>query len=158
MREIAAEAGVTAMLANRYFGSKEQLFARVLEDVTAHSFILTPEALASDDLPRSMATSLVAITTPGDNPLDGFAMMMHSLGNKHAVRIARRNVERGRQKELAALLKGPYAEERASVILALVAGFQAMRQTLGLSALVKADPNVMTHILAGVLKQLTRGE
>ena len=30
VREIAAGAGVTAMLVNRYFGSKEQLFAEVI--------------------------------------------------------------------------------------------------------------------------------
>ena len=158
LREIAMEAGVTAMLVNRYFGSKEQLFAKILEDVTAQSFILTPEALASDDLAQSMAASLVAITKPGNSPLDGFSMMMHSLGNKDAVRIARRNVEQGRQKELVALLKGPKAQERAAVILALVAGFQVMRQTVGLSALVKADPDAMTNILAGVLQQLTKRE
>ena len=32
VREIAAGAGVTAMLVNRYFGSKEQLFAEVIAD------------------------------------------------------------------------------------------------------------------------------
>ena len=30
-REIAADAGVTAALVNRYFGSKEKLFAEVIE-------------------------------------------------------------------------------------------------------------------------------
>lgn len=31
VREIAGDAGVTAMLVNRYFGSKEQLFAEAVE-------------------------------------------------------------------------------------------------------------------------------
>lgn len=31
VREIAAGAGVTAMLVNRYFGSKEQLFAEAVD-------------------------------------------------------------------------------------------------------------------------------
>ena len=35
VREIAAGAGITAMLVNRYFGSKEQLFAEVVADTMA---------------------------------------------------------------------------------------------------------------------------
>ena len=31
VREIASDAGVTAMMVNRYFGSKEQLFAEAVE-------------------------------------------------------------------------------------------------------------------------------
>jgi AcrR family transcriptional regulator len=158
VREIAQEAGVTAMLVNRYFGSKQQLFAEVLEHVMAQSFLLTPEAIASDDLAKKMATSLVAVTKHGDSPLDGFSIMMHSLGNKDAVRIARRNVEQGRQKQLASLLKGRNAQERAAVILALIAGFQVMRQTLGLTALSKADPDDMADILAGVLQGLMKSD
>lgn len=40
VREIAADAGVTAMLVNRYFGSKEKLFAEAVEtSFTAPVFI-----------------------------------------------------------------------------------------------------------------------
>src|SRR5262252_9033329 len=35
VREIAEGAGVTAMLVNRYFGSKERLFAEVVADTMA---------------------------------------------------------------------------------------------------------------------------
>ena len=43
VREIAAGAGVTAMLVNRYFGSKERLFAEVLAATSATPTILSPE-------------------------------------------------------------------------------------------------------------------
>ncbi|MGZ8814950.1 MAG: TetR family transcriptional regulator [Mycobacterium sp.] len=35
LREIAGDAGVTAMMVNRYFGSKEQLFAGAVESAFA---------------------------------------------------------------------------------------------------------------------------
>src|SRR5438445_354828 len=43
VREIAKGAGVTAMLVNRYFGSKEQLFAEVVEVILTTKGILTEE-------------------------------------------------------------------------------------------------------------------
>ncbi len=48
VREIARGAGVTAMLVNRYFGSKEQLFAEVIAQAMTTPVILSAENLASD--------------------------------------------------------------------------------------------------------------
>ena len=39
VREIAEGAGVTAMLVNRYFGSKEQLFAEVVAEIMTRPII-----------------------------------------------------------------------------------------------------------------------
>src|SRR5258705_6313020 len=50
VREIAEGAGVTAMLVNRYFGSKEELFAGVLPATSATPTILTQENLRSSNL------------------------------------------------------------------------------------------------------------
>ena len=43
VREIAAGAGVSAMLVNRYFGSKEKLFAEVCADTMAAPMILATD-------------------------------------------------------------------------------------------------------------------
>src|SRR5580692_6330689 len=72
VREIAAGAGVTAMLVNRYFGSKEQLFAEVARDAMRDPAILTPENLAAPDLAGALAAALVKVTDPASTPLDGF--------------------------------------------------------------------------------------
>jgi AcrR family transcriptional regulator len=45
VREIAHGAGVTAMLVNRYFGSKEQLFAEVIARAMTSPTILTDRTL-----------------------------------------------------------------------------------------------------------------
>src|SRR3978361_527894 len=62
VREIASGAGVTAMLVNRYFGSKEKLFAEVLADTMATPDILTAENLAGPDFGATIAAVLVEIT------------------------------------------------------------------------------------------------
>jgi len=53
-------------------------------------------------------------------------------------------------------MEGPHAEERAAILLSLVAGFQAMRQIMGLSALTDAHPKVPQEILEGLFRELMR--
>src|SRR5215471_9974646 len=84
VREIAAGAGVTAMLVNRYFGSKENLFAEVAADTMRDPVILSAENLAQSDLAAALARSLVEVTTPGATPLDGFLILLHSASSPRA--------------------------------------------------------------------------
>jgi len=65
VREIAAGAGVTAMLVNRYFGSKAKLFAKAVATTMAEPIILADENLHGRERAAQMARALVAITTPG---------------------------------------------------------------------------------------------
>ena len=61
MRKIAADPGVTAMLVNRYFGSKEGLFAEVVAASMADPVTLTPENLKSAKLWQTISSKLVDI-------------------------------------------------------------------------------------------------
>src|SRR6201989_1182842 len=78
LREIAAGAGVTAMLVNRYFRSKQELFAEVSADTMRRPVILTPENLSVPDFAAALAKALVQVTAPGADPLDGFLILLHS--------------------------------------------------------------------------------
>lgn len=155
--EIAAGAGVTAMLVNRYFESKEALFAEVIADTMASPIILTPDNLSAQNLGRTIATALVSITEAGNKPLEGFLIMLHSATSKRAAIIGREQVEKGHQATMAAALKGAHHEERAALVIALVSGFQVMRQMLELSALAKADPQVLIDLLTPLFQQLVDG-
>jgi AcrR family transcriptional regulator len=157
VREIAAGAGVTAMLVNRYFGSKEQLFAEVLAATSAAPTILTRENLRSSNLPETIAATLVDITQAADTPLEGFLIMLHSASSKRAAEIGREQIEKGHQKTLTDALGGDLAPQRAALVLSLVAGFQVMRQMIGLSALAEADRSDLIKVLAPLLKQLIEG-
>ena len=154
VREIAAGAGVTAMLVNRYFGSKEKLFAEVLAATSATPTILTQANLKSSNLGETIAATLVDITKAADTPLEGFLIMLHSASSKRAAEIGREQIENGHQKMLAAALTGELAPQRAALVLSLVAGFQVMRQMIGLSALAEAEPAILVKILAPLFQQL----
>jgi AcrR family transcriptional regulator len=136
VREIAQAAGVTAMLVNRYFGSKEGLFAEAVEAAFAEPTLLT------DDVATLSHTVATALTRPASesNSVDGFLLMVRSLSNPRATEILRDSIDRHFQQRLAALLPGTRSHERAALFLCLVAGFQLVRNVLDSPALTKARP------------------
>lgn len=158
MREIATGAGVTEMLVNRYFGSKEQLFAEVIADTLASPIMLTQGNLSSPNLGRTLATALVSITEAGNTPLEGFLIMLQSASSKRAAVIGREQLEKGHQATVANALTGAHHEARAALMMALISGFLVMRQMLELSALAKADPQVLIDLLTPLFQHLVDGE
>jgi AcrR family transcriptional regulator len=90
VRAIAAGAGVTAMMVNRYFGSKEKLFGEVVADSMRDPVILSAENLASSDIARAFASALVGLTETGASPLDGFLILFRSASSETAAAIARK--------------------------------------------------------------------
>ena len=158
VREIANGAGVTAMLINRYFGSKERLFAEVAAETMATPSILTREILNSPNPGKHIAAALIEQTRSGATPLDGFLITLHSASSPRAAKIGRMQIEKHHQKMVAAALRGDLAPQRAALVLSLIAGFQVMRQMFGLSALADTDPRTLLKILAPVFQQLIRGK
>lgn len=80
--------------------------------------------------------------------------MLRSASGARATEIARDQIQKHQQTRTAAVLKGRHAEQRAALILCVIAGFQLMRQTVGLPALADAKPNVLEKLLAPPLRQL----
>ena len=156
VREIAAGAGVTAMLVNRYFGSKEQLFAEVVAQTMADPVILTDDFVQAPT-GEAIARRLVGLSGPDQTPLDGFLVMFHSSSSKRAAEISREQIEAIHQRAMTSALGGPRAAERAAVILAIVAGVQVMRQMIALPTLAQADPEALVAILAPVFQGLIDG-
>jgi AcrR family transcriptional regulator len=157
VREIAAGAGVTGVLVNRYFGSKEQLFAEAVARNMATPVILAEANLRSPTIAADMTAALIAITRPGAEPLRGFQTMLRSAASESAAAIAREQIEQHHYKTLAGALSGELAPQRAAAFLALVAGVQLMRQMIGLTALADADPKALQKVLQPLLEQLLHG-
>jgi AcrR family transcriptional regulator len=157
VREIAAGAGVTAMLVNRYFGSKERLFAEAVAESMATTSVLGPQITKAGTSGESIAAVLVGITRAEETPLEGFQIMLRSASSERAARITRKLIERHHQQRIAGALKGALAAQRAGVMLALIAGFQVMRQMLELPALAKADPKQLVRLLGPIFDQLLAG-
>jgi len=145
------------MLVNRYFGSKQQLFAEVAADTMRNPVILAPDNLAASDLPLALTRALVQVTAPGATPLDGFLILLHSASSPQAAKIGRTWINRGHQSTLEAAIKGKLAPERAGIFLALVAGLQVMRQMIEIAALAKADPRDLERLLLPAVRNLVLG-
>ena len=154
LREIAERAGVTAMLVNHYFGSKERLFSEVVARAVATPIILNQENIASGKPAVALATALVEMTSADEKPQDGFLLFLHSASTRHAAKITREQLEKHQYKWLASVMRGPHSAERAGLVLAIVAGVQIMRQMIGVSPLAKADPKALVKVLAPILQQL----
>jgi AcrR family transcriptional regulator len=148
VREIAQAAGVTAMLVNRYFGSKEKLFAEVVE-VTFSDRTLIADDLAS--LARFAATALVAAEPKS---VDGFLLMVRSVANPRAAEILRDGIERHFQRHLITLLPGAQASERAALFLAVLSGVRLMQQVLNSPALATADEAALADRLEAIFRLL----
>lgn len=146
------------MLVNRYFGSKEQLFAEVVAATMATPSILTQEILASPTRGEQIAAALISLTKTGATPLEGFLIMLHSASSKRAAEIGREQIEQHHQRVMTAALKGDLAPQRAALVLSFVAGVQVMRQVIGLSALAEAEPAALIKLLAPVFEQLVGAE
>jgi AcrR family transcriptional regulator len=152
LRGIAEGAGVTAMMINRYFGSKEGLFGEVVDDTMRDPVILSEQNLASPDLARAFAEALVGLTDRGRDPLDGFLVLFRSASSPTAARIARDRIEAAHQATAISVVVGEHARERAAILLSLVAGFQMMRQMMSLKALAEAEPATLAGLLAPVIE------
>ncbi len=158
LREIAQGAGVTAMMVNRYFGSKERLFAEAIAETMAKTSVLTPIILDARASGAEIAAALINITKKDATPLEGFQIMLRSASSERASEIGREQIENHHQRLIAAALSGDLAPQRAAVALSLIAGFQIMRQMIGLSPLTEAEPAALIKILAPLFQQLIGGE
>lgn len=158
VREIAREAGVTAILVNRYFGSKERLFAEAADVASSRKDILTSEVMvvgdSIDQFCKKLANVLVKRTTPGGNLPSSFSILLNSLSDERSVAILREIIERRSAEPLAALLPGVSARERATLLLSFMVGIQVMRQIVGIEALANMKPNVLSKRIAALFKWL----
>ncbi|MFF7216333.1 TetR family transcriptional regulator [Streptomyces sp. NPDC008238] len=151
VRDIAKDAGVTAMMVNRYFGSKEQLFAEVVDTCFAPRTVVgnDPAAMVHD-----VARSLVERTAPEADELSPFLLMLRSASNPQTAEVARQGIERHVERHLSSLMTGDNTTERSALALSVIAGVWLMRKLIRNTALVEADPNELAERLENLLRTL----
>jgi AcrR family transcriptional regulator len=128
VREIAADAGVTAALVNRYFGSKAKLFDEVIQhafdirhllqdqrgDLAAH--LAWVMVYGRDDAPDRLHTPLL--------------LLLHSTTEPRAAALLRRDLNRSVLRALAEQIGGDDAAVRAVMVMAQLTGFAIMHRVL----------------------------
>lgn len=151
VREIARDAGVTAMLVNRYFGSKEQLFAEAVETSFAPPTIVAEEP---DVLARDAAAALAHRSDPEADPLEPFLIMLRSVSNPAAVDIVRDAIARHVGRRLAGQLSGPGRQLRADAMLSVMSGVLLMRRVIRSPGLTDADTDQLTDLFERVFSAI----
>src|SRR6476660_4286520 len=98
VREIASDAGVTAMMVNRYFGSKEQLFAEAVEVSFAPPTVIVAN---SESLAHDAAVALVAHTDPDADPPRPVLIQLASVAEPPRVQVVGDGIEPQGRRRLA---------------------------------------------------------
>ena len=154
LRAIAARAGVDASLVNRYFGTKQALFAEVMDgSIDIGPYLNGDRATFGWRIAHGMVTTRVA---PGSfRPL---LVMIRSAPNAEAGGILRAHLNDDLAVPLAAWLGGHNAQERAGLILAQLAGFFFMRTVIGLDQLEQANEESLVSELAAAVQLYVDGD
>jgi AcrR family transcriptional regulator len=147
VREIAKMAGVTGVLVNRYFGSKEELFTATVEKICADNSIFEGDSM-------TLATRLGAKVMSKTEPIDALLLILRSAPNPRAAEILRDNIARYFERPMKASLSGPNGSERAAMILALIVGFKLFHKVIGSKGLVHASRASLSRRLTMTLQGL----
>jgi AcrR family transcriptional regulator len=148
VREIAQTAGVTAVLVNRYFGSKERLFAAAVEAAFADSSLFRGDS-------STFAHRLAALVVSQDGqPSDPLLLLLRSAANPRAAEILRDNIARHCEQPMKSLMRGPKRGERAAIILALIVGLQLFHKVIGNKALADANGASLSADLRTMFERL----
>ncbi len=146
LREIGQGAGVSGILVNRYFGTKEALFTEVVDRLISARAYMTD---VPGDIARHAAEQLVARTSDTAPAIDSALLIVHSSSSPQAVAIIRAALDKHYDHPLAKALNLAHTDERGDLFLAMISGFQMMRKVLGAPGIDRADR-------AKLIRRLTR--
>ncbi len=149
VREIAADAGVTAALVNHYFGSKEKLFAEVIERALDIRYLLRGQrGDLADHLARVMVYGQEGAPGRVRTPL---LLLLHSATEPRAVKLFRRDLDRTALRLLAEQIGGDDAAVRAAMVMAQLTGFAIMHLVHRPKAFAKARGDELAALLSKTL-------
>ena len=151
VREIARTAGVTAVLVNRYFGSKERLFAAAVETMFADSSLFRGE---TSTLAQRLAALVVTKSGKDGHPSAPLLLLLRSAPNPRAAEILRDSIAHHCERPLKSSMRGPKRGERAAIVLALVVGLQLFHKVIGNKALADANGTSLCGDLELMLERL----
>jgi AcrR family transcriptional regulator len=149
VREIAADVGVNAALVNRYFGSKQGLFAEVIERAFDIGHLLKGQrGDLADHLARAMVYGQEEWRGRGYTPL---MLLLHSATEPGAVKLFRRDLNRTELRLLAEQIGGDDAAVRAAMLVAQLTGFAIMHHVLRPKAFADARGDDLVALLSKTL-------
>ncbi|NOD88835.1 MULTISPECIES: TetR/AcrR family transcriptional regulator [unclassified Ruegeria] len=153
-RNIASDAGCNAALINRYFGSKIGLFEAVME-----------ECIDLDPLhglsPNEMVEALADIALGKADPTGGFNPMVvaiKSSGSEEAQDVIRNKLGNPMVEQLAALIGGKDADQKAGMLLSIVSGMFVGRVSVDADALSAEHDDALRTLLGQAMTAVLLSE
>ncbi|QIQ00932.1 helix-turn-helix domain-containing protein [Streptomyces liangshanensis] len=148
VREIARAADVDTRLIGRYFGSKEGLFAEVVDLAYQKSLMMTPDV--TDEAARAL------LTGEDEAASDGLLLTLRSASNARAAAIMRASIEGDYQRKLADALPGADADARAALLVSICSGVLLSRMLLGNTLMNGPDVEQLVPYLRAALDAVAR--
>jgi len=154
LREIVAPVGVDVALIKRYFGSKEQLFAEVIDFANSTHATQGLFAGSRSEVAKRLARFITDIDSDDEDREVNLLSLMVTLRAAHSERaesILRANMEERVLSPLAEWLGGVHSAERAALLTAYLIGVATMQRLIKVNALRSGDLNVIVdYVTAGL--------
>ncbi len=147
IRAVASAAAVDPALVMHYFGSKQELFRRVIDAVPAPEVSGTPEQ-ATEQILAMLANQLAS------EPTASLTVFRSMLTNAEAARAASMALARS-QSQIAQTIPGGDASLRAAIISAIFLGVTVSRHLIKSDELAAADPAQVISLLRPCMISLT---
>jgi len=139
IRAVASAAGVDAGLVMHYFGSKQELYQRVIDAAPVPELSGTPEE-ATEQILAGLASRLAS------PPVASLALMRSMLTNPEAASAASAGIARY-ESQIAQAIPADDADLRAAIISAITFGITISRHLIKSDELATADPERVIGLL-----------
>jgi AcrR family transcriptional regulator len=147
IRAVASAAEVDAGLVMHYFGSKQELYRRVIDAAPVPEVSGTP-AEAAEQILAGLATRLASPSTAS------LALLRSMLTNPEAASAASAGIARY-EAQIAQAIPAADADLRAAMISAITLGITVSRHLVKSDELANADPDQVIELLRPCLHSLT---
>jgi len=149
VRDIASQAGVTAALVNRYFGSKKLLFSEAVLEAKGIGELLTGDRRTAG---ARLAAMLLDKDPHGKGGGDPLLAILRSAPDPEAAGVVREWLQKVMVGPIAKWLGGPDAETRASVMVSTLLGFIILRQAIALPGLSAGRGDALREMMSASLQ------
>ena len=146
IRAVASAAGVDAGLVMHYFGSKQELFRRVIDAVPVSEVSAAP-GQAAEQILAGLADRLES------EPVASLTLLRSMLTNPEAAAATSAGIARY-QARIAQAIPADDADLRAAIISAITLGLTVSRYLIKSDELATADPEQVIRLLRPVMLSL----
>jgi AcrR family transcriptional regulator len=146
IRAVASAAGVDAGLVMHYFGSKQELFRRVI-DAAPVPEMSGPPGQAAEQILAALASRLES------EPVASLTLLRSMLTNPEAASAASAGIARY-EAQIATAIPADDADLRAAIISAITIGILVSRHLIKADQLATADPAQVISLLRPCMRSL----